>query len=362
MLYLTREDSLELLPLSARSSNCLRRAGIHTVGQLLDYPADKWLDIRNMGTKSVDEVLDLAARIRAGDGFQMVASKPKPPEPPPPRLPDIPVPELGLSVRANNCLESMGVRTAADLSDATLESLLSVKNMGRKTAEQIMKKLEELREQFSFPNAGGSALPEEPGGALRAMVKDLSAFTKLPQGDLLRYLAPCWEASPNAEEAELLDLAFQQGPVRREARRAILRLLEPYEEAVSPEELLKFLPAGTSIRTLKLLLGTCCAGNRLPYGITGSSAGGPRPWSLRNACPTSASGSCCWPGLAEQLWRKRANAPALPGSGFASWCKRPWPAAPGYTRTNTNTCLTIMIFLWMSSVWPSMSRRRRITT
>lgn len=256
MLYLTREDSLELLPLSARSSNCLRRAGIHTVGQLLDYPADKWLDIRNMGTKSVDEVLDLAARIRAGDGFQMVASKPKPPEPPPPpRLPDIPVPELGLSVRANNCLENMGVRTAADLSDATLESLLSVKNMGRKTAEQIMEKLEELREQFSFPNAGGSALPEEPGGALCAMVKDLSAFTKLPQGDLLRYLAPCWEASPNAEEAELLDLAFQQGPVRREARRAILRLLEPYEEAVSPEELLKFLPAGTSIRTLKLLLG-----------------------------------------------------------------------------------------------------------
>lgn len=256
MLYLTREDSLELLPLSVRSSNCLRRAGIHTVGQLLDYPADKWLDIRNMGTKSVDEVLDLAARIRAGDGFQMVASKPKPPEPPPPpRLPDIPVPELGLSVRANNCLESMGVRTAAELSDATLESLLSVKNMGRKTAEQIMEKLEELREQFSFPNAGGSALPEEPGGALCAMVKDLSAFTKLPQGDLLRYLAPCWEASPNAEEAELLDLAFQQGPVRREARRAILRLLEPYEEAVSPEELLKFLPAGTSIRTLKLLLG-----------------------------------------------------------------------------------------------------------
>ncbi|WP_295752561.1 DNA-directed RNA polymerase subunit alpha C-terminal domain-containing protein [uncultured Oscillibacter sp.] len=256
MLYLTREDSVEILPLSRRSSNCLRRAGIHTVGQLLDYPADKWLDIRNLGQKSADELTSLAARIRAGDGFQMVASKPKPLEPPPPpRLPDIPIRELGLSVRANNCLESMGVRTAADLSGATLESLLSVKNMGRKTAKQIMEKLEELREQFSFPNAGGSALPEGPSGALRAIVKELSAFTKLPQGDLLRYLAPCWEASPNAEEAELLDLAFQQGPVRREARRAILRLLEPHEESVSPEELLRHLPAGTSIRTLNLLLG-----------------------------------------------------------------------------------------------------------
>ena len=95
MLYLTREDSLELLPLSVRSSNCLRRAGIHTVGQLLNYPADAWPDIRNMGTKSVDEVLDLAARIRAGDGFQMVASKPNPPEPPPP--PRLPFPIIDLT-------------------------------------------------------------------------------------------------------------------------------------------------------------------------------------------------------------------------------------------------------------------------
>jgi len=52
-----------------------------------------------------------------------------------------------------------------------------------------------------------------------------------------------------------LDLAFQQGAIRWEARRAILRLLEPHEESVSPEELLRHLPAGTSIRTLNLLLG-----------------------------------------------------------------------------------------------------------
>lgn len=255
MLYLTREDSVELLPLTNRTSNCLRRAEIHTVGQLLDYPADAWLDIRNLGQKSADELTSLAARIRAGDGFQLAASKPKPPEPPPPpRLPEIPVEELGLSVRAYNCLERMGVRTAADLSEATLESLLAVENVGRKTAEQIMEKLNALREEFSFPGQEGAA-SGAPGEALYAVVKSLSAFTRLPQGDLLRYLAPCREASPGAEAAELLDLAFQQPPVRREALRAILRLLEPYEEGISAEELLKHLPDGTSSRTLKLLLG-----------------------------------------------------------------------------------------------------------
>ena len=256
MLYLTREDSVELLPLSARSSNCLRRAGIHTVGQLLDYPADAWPDIRNMGTKSVDEVLSLTARIRAGDGFGLVASKPKPSEPPPlPRLPDIPVRELGLSVRANNCLEHMGVRTAADLSDATLESLLAVKNMGAKTAAQIMEKLEALREEFSFPSPEGAEAVEEPSDTLYTAVKSLASFTGLSQGDLLRLLASCREASPGAEKAELLDLAFQQPPIRREALRAILRLLEQYEEGVSPEEFLKHLPDETSLKTLKLLLG-----------------------------------------------------------------------------------------------------------
>ena len=255
MLYLTREDSVEILPLSNRTGNCLRRAEIRTVGQLLDYPADKWLDIRNLGQKSADELADLTARIRAGEGIRLTASKPKAPDPPPAlRLPDIPVRELGLSVRANNCLEHMGVRTAADLSDATLESLLTVKNMGAKTAAQIMEKLEALREEFSCLGPEETAPSGEPGETLCAAAKRLAAFTGLSQGDLLRLLTPCREASPDAGEEALLDWAFQQGPVRREARRAILRLLEPCEESVGREELLKLLPAGTSARTLDLLL------------------------------------------------------------------------------------------------------------
>lgn len=265
MLYLTREDSVERLPLSTRTSNCLRRAGIHTVGQLLDYPEDGWKDIRNMGKKSTDELTSLTARIRAGDGFLEVASKaeaPKPsqdsetPENPPlPRLPDIPLRELGLSVRAYNRLDSMGVRTAADLSDATMESLLAVKSMGKKTATQIMEKLEKLREEFSSPSSGAAAPAGESGEALYQLVKRLAAFTSLSQGDLLRLLASCRETSPAAEGEELLDLAFQQGPIRREARRAILRLLEQHEEWVSLEELRRHLPSGTSLKTTKLLLG-----------------------------------------------------------------------------------------------------------
>lgn len=144
MLYLTREDSVGLLPLSVRTGNCLRRADIHTVGQMLDYPEDAW------------------------------------------------------------------------------EPTLS-------------------------PDAPGTEV-------LQTVTKRLADFTGMPQGELLRLLAPCREDAPDADAEDLLDLAFQQAPICREVRRAILRLLEQYEEEVRPVDLLERLPAGTSLSALELLL------------------------------------------------------------------------------------------------------------
>lgn len=51
---------LEALELSARSSNCLHRAGFKTVGELvlaINGP-DDLRKIRNCGTKSVDEIME----------------------------------------------------------------------------------------------------------------------------------------------------------------------------------------------------------------------------------------------------------------------------------------------------------------
>ena len=47
---------IEQLDLSVRSYNCLKREGIHTVGELLGRSEADLLDIRNFGAKSIDEV------------------------------------------------------------------------------------------------------------------------------------------------------------------------------------------------------------------------------------------------------------------------------------------------------------------
>ncbi|MDN5746073.1 MAG: DNA-directed RNA polymerase subunit alpha, partial [Nocardioidaceae bacterium] len=47
---------IEQLDLTVRSYNCLKREGIHTVGELLSRSEQDLLDIRNFGAKSIDEV------------------------------------------------------------------------------------------------------------------------------------------------------------------------------------------------------------------------------------------------------------------------------------------------------------------
>jgi DNA-directed RNA polymerase subunit alpha len=47
---------IEQLDLTVRSYNCLKREGIHTVGELIGRSEADLLDIRNFGAKSIDEV------------------------------------------------------------------------------------------------------------------------------------------------------------------------------------------------------------------------------------------------------------------------------------------------------------------
>ena len=49
--------SIEDMDLSVRSYNCLKRAGIHTIEDLTKKAEDDMLKVRNLGRKSLDEVI-----------------------------------------------------------------------------------------------------------------------------------------------------------------------------------------------------------------------------------------------------------------------------------------------------------------
>jgi DNA-directed RNA polymerase subunit alpha len=49
--------SIDELELSVRSYNCLKRAGINTVQELCDKTPEDMMKVRNLGRKSLEEVL-----------------------------------------------------------------------------------------------------------------------------------------------------------------------------------------------------------------------------------------------------------------------------------------------------------------
>jgi DNA-directed RNA polymerase subunit alpha len=49
--------TIEELDLSVRSFNCLKRAGINTVEDLINKSEDDMMKVRNLGRKSLEEVI-----------------------------------------------------------------------------------------------------------------------------------------------------------------------------------------------------------------------------------------------------------------------------------------------------------------
>ena len=57
------EMTVEELDLSVRSFNCLKRANIHKVGDLIEKTEEEMMKVRNLGKKSLDEVIQKLAQI-----------------------------------------------------------------------------------------------------------------------------------------------------------------------------------------------------------------------------------------------------------------------------------------------------------
>lgn len=65
------EMAIDELDLSVRSSNCLHRAGINTVQELIQRSEEDMMKVRNLGRKSLEEVINKLAEmdlsLRSGD-------------------------------------------------------------------------------------------------------------------------------------------------------------------------------------------------------------------------------------------------------------------------------------------------------
>lgn len=122
------------------------------VGQITDY--DKLtLDVFTNGTLPPDEAVSLAAKVlsehlslfidlseNAKTAEVMIEKEDNEKE----KVLEMNIDELELSVRSYNCLKRAGINTVEELCNRTSEDMMKVRNLGRKSLEEVLAKLKEL--------------------------------------------------------------------------------------------------------------------------------------------------------------------------------------------------------------------------
>ena len=122
------------------------------VGQITDF--DKLtLDVYTNGTLAPDEAVSLAAKVlsehlksfidlseNARTAEVMVEKQDNEKE----KVLEMNIDELELSVRSYNCLKRAGINTVEELCNRTSEDMMKVRNLGRKSLEEVLAKLKEL--------------------------------------------------------------------------------------------------------------------------------------------------------------------------------------------------------------------------
>ncbi len=139
--------------LSVRSRNCLKKMNINSLGDLLRITETELLAYKNFGETSLSEIKAMLKHkgLRLGQLKEEVSLTQSPPASTPvPVMPEAPssvlsryLSEIELSGRSRKCLQRLNLLTVADLVQKSEAELLSVKNFGQTSLNEIKHKLTE---------------------------------------------------------------------------------------------------------------------------------------------------------------------------------------------------------------------------
>ena len=256
MPYITKNDDISALPLSVRSQNCLRRADIHTIGAMMDYPADELINIRNMGKKSVDEIQSFVQALIDGTGEYLLveASERADNESTASQeledgavtvfidetgavAQDIAIKDLQLSVRAKNSLTRNGYEFASQLVGITLEELMNLQNMGKKTAEEVLAYIAKISVKH-----GTGAVENESSASRNDLATEMYAVYGEEESIWLREVLTIKAQFPEAMGETLIYRLYDSVFVRGTVKAKILKVVEENGGEISKAALEEHLP------------------------------------------------------------------------------------------------------------------------
>ncbi len=145
---------IDQIGLSVRSVNALHRVLVFTVEDMMTHTEETLPLVRNLGKKSINEILakiDEYKAIEADGSFVCAPGEPKESEGTKKThsgaldMKRLSIDDIGMSIRSTNVLHRYDIHTVEDMITQTEADLLCMRNLGRKSADEILAKIDEYR-------------------------------------------------------------------------------------------------------------------------------------------------------------------------------------------------------------------------
>ena len=145
-----QDKPIDVLGLGTRSHNALKRAGIHTVGDLIQMSSKEIFELRNVGVLSRDEITAVIESIvqsgklvYSGDTDILISNPNNNSDDHKiaeilPEVETISIDNIPFSARARNALMNASIQTAGVLIQMSDEDIMSLRNVGTQTRDEIV--------------------------------------------------------------------------------------------------------------------------------------------------------------------------------------------------------------------------------
>ncbi|MGN0584378.1 MAG: DNA-directed RNA polymerase subunit alpha C-terminal domain-containing protein [Ruminococcus sp.] len=251
---------IEVLLLSPRSYNALRRNGIERIVQLANIKMSILKSLKNLGKSSIEEIVSKLNQFLKGEiekecapnnlanqencGMSESAEKVEV------VIEDDLVENYRLSVRAKNCLMRNGILHISQLLELSSDDLMSFTNLGKKTLNEILAIQAELRDKVLMMNAPDeSSFPPEILGFLDEFMEEIHVFNMSNKHIRSLLLSELDETCSDVKTC--FDNWWREIHVQEALGNYIINCVkEKYMFGISAAEIMKRLPSSVDLEML----------------------------------------------------------------------------------------------------------------
>ena len=246
------DDEIAVLDLPVRSEKRIAGIGIRYIKELLSIKLGRLLAIGGMGLGSLNDIAGaIAKRIseasrNEGDGCEgmldtyfALNTEAECNEPSRP----VCIEELGLSMRSYNCLKRSGITAVSDLEKLSRDELLSIKNLGASSADEILNVLKDLEPREKREKRLKAEMEErERQEECSALASELFAAYGGVPADWSSMIREGIKNEPNIGIGGAVIRLYEQTELFDHLRNLLLNLVEAHQDKLDVDELTNLLP------------------------------------------------------------------------------------------------------------------------